>query len=116
MIDAKPRFLNGVYSFQGIGYDKVGPVSDKLVYSVPSDKRAQLIYFRAGNSSAEMICLVLMRAGQPMRYFPIAAKGAEHVSLAVVEDLEPDTKIEVFLGAPAGTQGSLVIDVGLLEI
>ena len=116
MIDAKPKFLNGVYSFQGVGYDKIGPVSDKLVYSVPSDKRAQLIYFRAGNSCGEMICLVLMRAGQPMRYFPIPAKGAEHVPLAVVEDLEPDTKIEVFIGAPAGTQGSLVIDVGLLEV
>jgi hypothetical protein len=116
MIDAKPKFLNGVYSFQGVGYDKIGPVSDKLVYSVPSDKRAQLIYFRAGNSCGEMICLVLMRAGQPMRYFPIAAKGTEHVPLAVVEDLEPDTKIEVFIGAPGGTQGTLVIDIGLLEI
>jgi hypothetical protein len=116
MIDAKPKFLNGIYPFEGVGYDKVGPLSDKLVYSVPSDKRAQLIYFRAGNSSGEMICLVLMRSGQPMRYFPIPAKGTEHVPLAVVEDLEPDTKLEVFIGAPAGTQGSLVIDVGLLEI
>jgi hypothetical protein len=116
MIDAKPKFLNGVYSFQGVGYDKIGPVSDKLVYSVPSDKRAQLIYFRAGNSCGEMIFVVLMRAGQPMRYFPVAAKGAEHVPLAVVEDLEPDTKIEVFIGAPTGALGSLVIDIGLLEI
>jgi hypothetical protein len=116
MIDAKPKFLNGVYSYQGVGYDKIGPVSDKLVYSVPPDKRAQLIYFRAGNSSSEMICLVLMRGGQPMRYFPIAAKGAEHVPLAVVEDLEPDTKLEVFVSAPSGAQGTLVIDIGLLEI
>jgi hypothetical protein len=116
MIEAKPKFLNGVYSFHGAGYDKIGPISEKLVYSVPSDKRAQLIYFRAGNSCAEMIFVVLMRAGQPMRYFPLAAKGAEHVPLAVVEDLEPDTKIEVFIAAPAGVAGSLVIDIGLLEI
>ena len=61
-------------------------------------------------------CLALMRDGQPMRYFPISAKGSEHVSLAVVEDLEPDTKLEVFIAAPSGTQGSLAIDVGLLEI
>ena len=115
MIDAKPKFLNGVYSFQGVGYETIGPVSDKLVYSVPPDKRSQLIYFRAGNSCGEMICLVLMRNGQPMRYFPLGAKGAQHVPLAVVEDLEPDTKIEVFIGAPAGAQGSLAIDVGLLE-
>jgi len=59
---------------------------------------------------------VLMRDGQPMRYFPIAAKGAEHVPLAVVEDLSPDTKLDVFIGAPQGTQGTVVIDVGLLEI
>lgn len=35
MIDAKPKFLNGIYPFEGVGYDKVGPLSDKLVYSVP---------------------------------------------------------------------------------
>ena len=116
MIESKPRFLNGVYAFQGGGYDKIAPLSDKLVYAVPSDKRAQLIYFRAGNSCSELIYLVLMRNGQPMRYFPVAAKGTEHVPLAVVEDLEPDTKLEVFIGAPAGAQGSLVVDVGLLEI
>jgi hypothetical protein len=116
MIDAKPKFLNGTYTYQGTGYDKIGPISDKLVYSVPSDKRAQLIYFRAGNSGSEMVFVVLMRAGQPMRYFPIAAKGAEHVPLAVVEDLEPETKLELFIGAPAGAPGTLVIDLGLLEI
>ncbi len=36
MIESKPRFLNGVYSFQGGGYDKIAPLSDKLVYAVPS--------------------------------------------------------------------------------
>jgi hypothetical protein len=39
MIESKPKFLNGIYTFQGVGYDKAGPFSDKLVYSVPSDKR-----------------------------------------------------------------------------
>ncbi len=116
MIESKPQFLNGVYAFAGTGYDKVAPLSEKLVYVVPSDRRAQLIYLRAGNSSSEMMYLTLMRDGVPMRYFPIAAKGAEHVSLAVVEDLEPETRIEVFFAAPAQAQGSLVLDVGLLEI
>ena len=83
---------------------------------MPGDKRAQLIYFRAGNSCAEMVCVVLMRDGQPMRYFPIAAKGAEHVPLAVVEDLSPDTKLDVFICAPQGVQGTVVVDIGLLEI
>jgi hypothetical protein len=116
MIEAKPKFLNGVYAIEGAGYDKIAPFSDKLIYSVPPDKRAQLIYFRGGNSCGEMICLVLMRDGQPMRYFPIGAKAAEHVPLAVVEDLEPDTKLELFLCAPSGAKGSVVVDIGLLEI
>jgi hypothetical protein len=116
VIDAKPKFLNGVYSFGGGGYEKVAPLSEKLVYVVPSDKRAQLIYLRAGNSSAELAYLVLMRDGVPMRYFPLTAQGAEHVSLAVVEDLEPETRLEVFFGAPAGTSGTFIIDIGLLEI
>jgi hypothetical protein len=116
MIEARPAFLNGVYSFQGAGYDKLGPLSDKLSYKVPSDKRTQLIYMRAGNSCAEMVYLVLMRDGQPMRYFPLPAKGAQHVPLAVVEDVFPDTRLEVFFAAPSGAAGSLVIDIGMLEI
>lgn len=116
MIDSKPKFINGVYAFQGAGLDKIAPLSDKLSYVVPADRRAQLIYFRAGNSSAELICVALMRDGQPMRYFPIGAKGAEHVPLAVVEDLSPDTKLDIFIAAPEGTQGTIVIDIGLLEI
>ncbi len=116
MIDSKPQFLNGVYSFVGTGYEQIAPLSDKLVYAVPADKRAQLIYLRAGNSSGELIYLVLMRDGLPMRYFPLGARGAEHVSLAVVEDIYPETRIEVFFAAPAQTQGSVVLDIGLLEI
>jgi hypothetical protein len=116
MIDSNPAFLNGVYLFQGVGYDKLGPLSEKLAYKVPSDKRTQLIYMRAGNSCSEMVYLVLMRDGQPMRYFPLAAKGAEHVPLAVVEDIFPETKLEVFFAAPSGAQGTLVIDIGMLEI
>jgi hypothetical protein len=116
VIESKPQFLNGVYAFAGTGYEKAAPLADALVYVVPPDRRAQLIYMRAGNSSSELAYLVLMRDGVPMRYFPIAARGAEHVSLAVVEDLEPDTRIEVFFAAPAAIAGSFVIDIGLLEI
>jgi hypothetical protein len=116
VIESKPQFLNGVYSFVGAGYDKIAPLSEKLVYFVPVDKRAQLIYLRAGNSSGELAFLTLMRDGVPMRYFPSAARGAEHVSLAVVEALEPETRIEVFFAAPPDAHGSFVIDIGLLEI
>jgi assimilatory nitrate reductase catalytic subunit len=33
----------------------------------------QARYFRGGNSTEEMITIVLMRDGKPMRYFPIGA-------------------------------------------
>ena len=39
-----------------------------------------------------------------------------NVPLVVVEDLMPETKIEVLLAAPAETTGHLVLDIGLLEI
>jgi hypothetical protein len=115
-MEATPRFLNGVYAFEGSGYDKPTVLDDKLAYAVPSDKRAQLIYLRAGNSSGELVYLALLRDGKPMRYFPIGAKCSEHVPLAVVEDLFPETKLAVVLAAPSGTSGHLVLDIGLLEI
>jgi hypothetical protein len=116
VIESKPRFLNGVYPFAGAGYEKVAPLADALVYVVPADKRAQLIYLRAGNSSSELVYLVLMRDGVPMRYFPIGAKGTVHVPLAVVEDIEPESRLEVFFAAPDAANGSFVLDIGLLEI
>jgi hypothetical protein len=116
MIDSIPRFLNGAYSFEGIGYDKPALLDPSLVYVVPADKRAQLIYLRGGNSSAELACITLMQNGKPARIFPIGAKGAMHVPLAVVEDLQPDTRIEVFFGAAPGVSGTIVLDLGIIEI
>jgi hypothetical protein len=63
-----------------------------------------------------MVYLVLMRRGAVMRLFPIGAKGAVHVPLAVVEDLTPETEIEILIGAPEGLKSSLVLDVGFMEI
>ena len=83
---------------------------------MPGDKRAQLIYLRAGNSADALITLCLMRDGKPMRMFPIGAKDAMHVPLAVVEDIYPDTKLELYLAAPPGVAGEVVVDLGLMEI
>ena len=33
-----------------------------------------------------------------------------------VEDISPETKLQVFFAAPPTVQGSVVIDIGLLEI
>jgi hypothetical protein len=116
MIDSTPRFLNGAFPFTGMGYDKPAMLDPSLVYVVPADKRAQLIYLRGGNSSAELAYITLMQDGKPARIFPLGAKAGIHVPLAVVEDLQPDTRIEVFFGAAAAVTGTLVLDLGIIEI
>ena len=49
------------------------------------------MYFRGGNTTDELVCVVLVRDGAPMRYFPIGAKSDVHVPLRVVEDLDGGT-------------------------
>lgn len=114
MRESTPRILTGMHPFAGVGYDEPMPVG--VSYSVPADRRAQLLYIRAGNSAPEMITVVLMRDGDPMRLFPIGAKGAVHIPLVVVEDLTPETRLELRVAAPAGTGGTLALDMGLVEI
>ena len=116
MIDSTPRFLNGVFAFAGAGYDKPALLDPSLVYTVPADRRSQLIYLRAGNSSSELAYVTLMQDGKSARTFPVGAKAGMHVPLAVVEDLQPDTRIEVHFGAAPGVSGTIVVDIGIIEI
>jgi hypothetical protein len=111
-----PRFLQGVFEFRGKGFTDPVTLDDSLRYVVPAGGTAQPVYFRGGNSADEMITVALYRDGNPMRYFPIAAKGSLHVSLRVVEDLLADTVLELHLLAPAESAGTVVVDLGLIEI
>jgi hypothetical protein len=111
---SRPHHLQGVLSFRGEGLNQPKPLP--LSWTVPAGRRAQLIYFRAGNSADALISVTLTRNGEPMRLFPIGARAAVHIPLAVVEDILPGTRLEVNVAAPAGTEGQLVIDVGLLEL
>ncbi|WP_426512567.1 molybdopterin oxidoreductase [Dactylosporangium sp. McL0621] len=111
-----PRFLQGVYRFEGKGLDAPALLDAALSYVVPDGVTMQPVYLRAGNSAAELVCLVLVRDGQPMRYFPVGAKDGTHVALRVVEDLEPGTSIELHAAAPAGVSATVVVDLGLVEI
>lgn len=115
MIDSEPRHIQGVMSFTGGGYEKPVPLTGAS-FTVAADKRAQLLYFRGGNSASAMVTLMLTRDGKLMRYFPIGAQAAIHVQLAVVEDLQPETRLELMILAPEGLMGTVVVDLGLVEI
>jgi hypothetical protein len=115
-VQSIPRFLQGVFSFEGKGLDRPAPLDSGLSYVVPGGMSAQAVYFRGGNATAELVCVVLVRDGQPMRYFPIGAKGEVHVPLRVVEDLLSGTAVELWIAAPAGLAGTVIVDLGLVEI
>jgi hypothetical protein len=113
---SSPRFLQGIFAFEGRGLDEPFLLDPSLAYTVPAGNEAQFVYFRGGNSCDEMVCAIVMRDGEPMRWFAIAAKGATHVALRVVEDLLAETAVEIHLAAPASASGHVVVDVGLVEI
>jgi hypothetical protein len=112
----KPVFLQGLFPFEGAGLNKPRAFASALSYKVPNDKRAQLIYFRAGNPAEELVYVLFQRNSKPMRYFPIGAKAATHVELAVVEDLEPGTILDVLIAAPEAVKASVLLDIGIVEI
>jgi assimilatory nitrate reductase catalytic subunit len=115
-VSSVPRFLQGILPFTGHGLEKPAPLDPPLRYQVPDGVSAQAVYLRGGNSSDELVCLVLVRDGTPMRYFPVAARGATHVTLRVLEDLEAGATVELHLAAPEGTTGYVVADLGLVEV
>ena len=112
---AQNRFLQGIYPFEGMGLDKPTTISPELTHVVPDGVISQALYFRGGNSTDELVTVVLLRDGVPMRYFPIAAKGDVHVPLRVVEDIEGGSVVELRLVAPLGLAGTVVVDLGLVE-
>ena len=111
-----PRFLQGIFAFEGQGVDKPGLLHETLAYTVPPGVITQPMYFRGGNSTDELVTIVLVRDGAPMRYFPIGARDAVHVALAVVEDLDEDSVLELQVAAREGLIGTLVVDLGLVEV
>ncbi|GAA3169619.1 molybdopterin oxidoreductase family protein [Blastococcus jejuensis] len=115
-VKSTPRFLQGVFPITGEGLTKPGPLDPALRYTVPTGKAAQALYFRGGNSTGELAYVLLVRDGEPMRWFPIAAKGDVHVPLRVVEDLPGGTVVELHAAAPEGVTGELVVDLGLVEV
>jgi assimilatory nitrate reductase catalytic subunit len=115
-VKSTPRFLQGVFPISGEGLAKPGPIDPALRYTVPAGQSAQALYFRGGNSTGELVYVLLVRDGEPMRWFPIGAKGDVHVPLRVVEDMTGGTVVELHAAAPDGVTGELVVDLGLVEV
>ena len=113
---SKPTFLQGAYPFEGVGLDKPAPLHPDLTYTVPPGITTQPLYFRGGNATDELVSVVLVRDGAPMRWFPLGAKADTHVALAVVENLEEGTVLELHVAAPEGLAGHVVVDLGLVEV
>jgi hypothetical protein len=112
----KSQFLQGMFGFEGAGLANPTPLGAAMTYKVPPDTRAQIVYVRAGNSSAGLVCLTLLRDGKVMRLFPVGANQSVHVPLAMTEDVFPESQLELTVSAPKGVAGMVVVDVGLFEI
>lgn len=108
-------FLQGVFAFTGTGLTDFAPIDPTLSHEVPDGTICQALYFRGGNSSDELIVVALVRDGQVMRLFPIGARSDVHVPLRVVEDVDGGSVLTLTIAAPAGTAGSVVVDLGLVE-
>ncbi|WP_243737790.1 molybdopterin oxidoreductase family protein [Blastococcus xanthinilyticus] len=115
-VKSTPRFLQGVFPITGEGLAKPGPVDPALRYTVPAGSSAQALYFRGGNSTGELVYVLLVRDGEPVRWFPIGARADTHVPLRVVEDLPGGSVVELHAAAPEGITGEIVVDLGLVEV
>lgn len=115
-MEPTPRFVQAIRTYEGAGLDEYLPFDPPLRYTVPPGASAQCVYLRGGNSGGELACVVLTRDGVPMRLFPIGARESIHVPLRITEDLLTESVLELHAAAPAGAQGTLVIDLGLLEL
>jgi assimilatory nitrate reductase catalytic subunit len=115
-VQPTPRFLQAIRPFVGQGLDEYVAFDPPLTYQVPDGRQAQCVYFRGGNSAAELICVVLTRNGDPMRLFPLGARSSIHLPLRITENLLTDTELELHVAAPPGVEGTVVVDLGILEI
>ena len=79
-------------------------------YTVPAGVVAQAVYFRGGNAADELVCVVLMRDGAPMRYFPIGAK-ATCTSRCAWSRTSTGTSSSCARRA-RGVTGTVVVDLG----
>lgn len=51
-----------------------------------------------------------------MRLFPCGARNGIHVPLAIIDDILPDSVLELSIAAPEGLSAKVMIDLGFVEI
>ncbi|WP_432562936.1 molybdopterin oxidoreductase [Kineococcus sp. SYSU DK003] len=115
-MSSTPRFLQGVHPFTGAGLEKPVALDGLASLAVPDGHRAQPVYFRGGNPTDELVVVALLRDGVTMRLFPVGAKSSVHVPLSIVEDVEAPSTLELRVMAPEGLAGTVVVDLGLVEV
>jgi len=104
--------LQTISEIEGEGLHAPQPLN--LSYTVPQGCSAGVQYVRAGSTVTGMTNVTLLKNGKVMRYVPVAAGGVIHVPLAIVDDLQTGTEIEVV--AAAEGSGTLILDIGVLEV
>jgi len=112
---AKAIFLQGVFPFAGRGFFSIHSLNEALSYDVPEGRRAEVVYFRGGNLSDDLLYLTVSADGKPIRYFPVGPKSDFHVPLVITESHGAGTKIEIGFAAPRALTGSVVVDAGIIE-
>ena len=82
--------LQTITDIEGEGIDS--PQHLRLTYSVSQGCTAGVQYVRAGNTTEGIINITVLKDGKAMRYVPVAAGGAMHVPLAIVDEFLKTTR------------------------
>ena len=113
-----PRFLQGIFPFEGQGVDKPAPLHDGAdLHRADGRHHPGAVLPRRQHARTSWSPSSCVRDGAPMRYFPIGARERRaRRRCAVVEDLDGGTVLELHLAAPEGLTGTVVVDLGLVEV
>lgn len=104
--------LQTITEVEGEGLNSPGALD--LSYTVPQGCTAGVQYVGAGSTVEGMLNITLLQNGNVMRYVPLAAASTTHVPLAIVGELQPGTEVTVAVAAEGA--GTLIFDVGILEV
>ena len=110
-----PRFLQGVFEFEGNGLDKPALLDDSLRYVVPAGAVTQPVYFRGGNSTDEIVTVVLFRNGAHA-LLPDRRAGSDPRRAAGGGGTAGRHRARVVRRRPDGCSGTAVVDLGLVEL